>query len=213
MRQEKRFMTIAYRSLFLLLFIAQTACSRSTLTTVWADKDYGKGPVSSVMVVGVSSDEKVRQLFEEHFVELFEERSTEAVPSFKSIPKSSKASKEAVEDTVRRRGIQSIFVTRMVGIDKEVAYIEDPVVDSHAARYNRRFDSYYPEAYGSAATAVTYTFYKLESNLYDSESGALIWSARSKLFAPGTTDDALEELGDLVMNDLYKRGYVKSSSK
>lgn len=184
-------------------------CSRSKLTSVWADEQFKSGPVNSVMVVGISSDEKIRHLFEEHFVELFEERDTQAVPSFKAIAPGAKASKEAVAERVRRDGIESIFVTRLVGVDKEVAHITDPVVEAHSARYYRRFDSYYPEAFGSRSTAVTYTYFKIESNLYDADSGELVWSARSKLFEPGTTDDALEELGDLVMNDLAKRGYVK----
>lgn len=195
-----------------VVLILISGCSRSKLVAVWSDKDYSGGVVESVLVVGISSEEAARRLFEEHFVELFEERGVEAVPSFRVIPPGDSLTTEAVLKKVKEEQAETIFTTRLVGIDKEVAHYVDPILDSRAYGYYHRFDLYYPRAFGERSTAVTYTYYRLESNLYDSKTKQLLWSAQSRLFEPGSVADAVEELGDLVMGALAERGMVQDVS-
>jgi hypothetical protein len=83
-------------ALFLSLFI--TACSSTKLSQVHVDEAYNEGPVSDILIIGVTREEDVRRSFENKFVKEFSAAGVEAVSSFGllDIPEDKKLEKKDI---------------------------------------------------------------------------------------------------------------------
>jgi hypothetical protein len=55
----------------------------------------------------------------------------------------------------------------------------------------------------------THETYTLETNLYDVESEELVWSARSRSFAPESVSEVIIDLTKLLINDLSEKNLIK----
>ena len=54
----------------------------------------------------------------------------------------------------------------------------------------------------------THETYTLETNLYDVESEELVWSARSRTFAPESVSEVIVDLTKLLLNDLQDKDLI-----
>ena len=136
----------------------------------------------------------------------------EGEASYKLI-KGSKIDREVVTRAIKGLEIDAVIVTHLVGVDEETIY--RPSMDympMYGGGYYGGLYSYYPHVNtyvqrpGYYTTHETYT---LETNLYDVESEELVWSARSRTFAPESVDEVITDLTKLLIKDLSEKNLIK----
>jgi hypothetical protein len=210
----------------LLSLLLVTACSNTKLSQTWSDPDF-KGSYQDIMVVGISDSEQLRRAYETYFADHLRERGVESIASYKLIDH--KTEQEITEDTknnlreivnkaIQGSDVDAVLITHLVAINEEDIY--RPSMDYQPA-YGPMYysEGYYGDMYGYHGYVTTYVMqpgyfteeytYVLETNLYDAKTDELMWTTRSKTFAPESMDEAIQELSGLIIDDLVSRKIIK----
>ena len=93
---------------------------------------------------------------------------------------------ESIKKHARNQDVESVIITRLIGIEKESEYVfEDNYV-------------YWAE----------YEIVNLETKLYDVRSDRLIWSAASESFDPQTVEEVVRSLSTQIVESLSENGLI-----
>jgi hypothetical protein len=186
--------------------IVLNSCGGSNLTYVWKDPRYGGGYLTSVMVVGVSEDVARRRLFEELFVREFEKRGLKAVASIKVLGPDTRLTRATVKAEADRQRVDAVLATRLISAGKEETY-QPPSVSTMPSGYARSLDLYFYGFGGQSAypgTRGKHYVVRLETNVFDTDTEKLIWTASSQTIEPESVREIIESLCENVMNRLQE---------
>ena len=183
------------------------SCTSSTLTASWSDSGYKNRPIASVLVLGVSKDQTARRRYEDTFVAQLRQIQVSAVAGYTQLPSSDKPDRAAIEAAVKITGVSAVLITRVVGVDKRTR--NTPPMSSYSpGPYHRGMYGYYSRTYDDVHAPsyfASYEVHKLASDLYDSATGALIWSAQSETVDPVNLAKEIDGLVRLLIDDLRKK--------
>lgn len=206
----------------LLLSFLISGCSSTTLTGSWRSPDY-TDPVKKVYIVGVSKQETSRRLFEDEFGRSLQAYGIETVSSYKDLKNNQDADLDLLTKKVRANGADALLLTRILGKRTEQVvtpgrvsgyssepsyyvrerYRPEPYYRNYRSYYDRRYEMTYEPATISKFQVVT-----IESNLYDSASGELIWSAQLETVLDGTMQTMIHDFIEVVTRDLHEQGVI-----
>ena len=182
-------------SFAILLF----SCAGTDLTQEQVDDAYKGKPVSDILVIAVTGNEHNRRSFEKKFVAHLKSVGTAAVASEEAIPMPGdlKLKKETILNAVDQYKNDAVIITQLVSKESEDIY-------TRGGRTRRGFFSYSRDPdYSSTTTTV-----RLETNLYDANTGELIWSGKSKTLSRGSTDQLMNDVIKAVINNLQKNKLI-----
>jgi hypothetical protein len=192
----------------LVFLLTSCASTKTNLTNVWKDDGYTGGPLKNVMVVGLSDNFDRRKGFERVFASQFRSHGVEAISSADVIPQDMEIDKDTVKGEAERRGIDSILVTHLIGVDRE--YVYQPPSPKGVAP-DGRFGRYYSRVRAYATDPGYYVEKKevrLESNLYERQTEELIWTATSETIYPESVDKVIESVCRAVMRNLRDNNLI-----
>lgn len=196
-------------SLFALFLFS---CASSSLVATWHDENYsGVSVLDNVLIIAVTKDETIKRLYEDTFVEKLTESGIKARPSYKLINSDIKPDRDSMQEAINESGAKALLVTRYLGTNAKEHYRPPQRTMFRSDPYYSRFDRYYPMAYREVYTpgyTVTVTTVSLESNLYDVETGKLIWSVRSETVNPSMSQKYVNELVNICIKDLKKNNLI-----
>jgi hypothetical protein len=196
--------------LFVLFLFILTSCATTTLNSVWKDDNYS-GKVKRVLVIGVSKRPALKRFFEDEFVRQLKARGTDAVAGFTVLPPDKEADMNIIAPKIKELGIDGIIVTRLVDKKTVETYIPGEAYYVPPAHY-RGWDSYYSRSYRviySPGYTVKDEIVVLETNLYDTGSEQLVWSAMSETFVEGSSDDLIRSFVQVMIKDLYEKSLLE----
>ncbi|MFC1856515.1 hypothetical protein ACFL9U_00625 [Thermodesulfobacteriota bacterium] len=199
-----------FKTLIIFSIVIFVSCASTELTNVHKAKEYTGGVLKNVMIVGVANTPQEREMFEEHFAESFISRGVEAVASFAVLPKDEELKKDMIKNKAEELGIGAIFVTHLIGVEEKEIYYS-PADTASPPSYYDNFGHYYNNAFWYHRYAGYYTTHeavKLESNLYETQTEDLIWTAASETLDPKDAKQVIESLSKKVMKNLRKNGLL-----
>lgn len=194
----------------LILLLTSISCSRTRLMSSFKDEKYTGGALKNVLVVGVTEDANARRIYEAVFVKEFEARGVEAVSSGTVIASAEELRKDRIKAEAQRLGVDAIFVTHLLGVETKTVY-NPPIYEYDTPMRYDRFDTYYPMVYGYVNRPGYYSeheYVKLETNLYQRQTGKLIWSASTETVDSDSANQLVDELSKVLMRDLQKKGLI-----
>ncbi|VAX13909.1 hypothetical protein MNBD_GAMMA24-385 [hydrothermal vent metagenome] len=162
------------------------ACSTtSSLKNVWFNKHYTGAPLKNVMIIAVTKSTLNRRIFEDALVGQFGHNGVKATASYTLFPGVDKLSKKIISDKAKTLNLDGIIVTSITAIENEELYYPPATSYATPLPYYYNIWTYYPQIYETHHThdyKINYENVKLESNLYQPESGKLLWSTQTKIF-------------------------------
>jgi hypothetical protein len=179
---------------FILLLI--TSCATTDLTSVWRDSSYS-GHFKKVLVIGVAKDRGIRRLFEREFVHQLKSRGVEAVSSFTLIPFDKMMNKGTIISKIKGLNVDAVIITRLVG--KKIRKKHNP---AHYPNMYNYYSRSYQEVYRSEY--VTREFFVLETNLFETETEKLVWSAISDSFIKEGKYKSIRSFIKIIIDKLSK---------
>ena len=217
---------LALSGLFSLLAISVLAiagCTNTKLSQTWSDP-HNKASYKDIMIVGISDSEQTRRAYESNFVASLQDEGIEALASYTLIShKEETTSKQGefrkiVESAVKGSDVDAVLVTHVVSIEEDEVY--RPSLDYQPVYGGAYYDApYYGGMYGYHGYVTTYVqqpgyyteerTYTLESSLYDVKTEELVWTTRSRTFAPESIEEAIHDVSDLIIADLVSRKLIK----
>ena len=179
------------------------ACSGTELTTKRIDPKMAAKPVSDILVIVVADRDETRRFFEDRFVEAFQTAGVDAVASANAIsmPSDLELKKEAILEAVDRYESDSVLITHLA----DISYAESR---SRVNPEELGFYSYYGALYRyyrDPAYTRTYATVLLETNLFEVQTEALIWSGQTKSWDKDSPVEIINDAISLVVRDLIAK--------
>lgn len=207
-------MNKAYRLLTVVLalsFLLTGSCASTKVSAVWKDESY-KGKVSRVLIMGIAEDETTTRFFEDQFSKQLRKRGIEAVSSHTVLPVGEELDKETVESKVKELGIDTVLITRYLDQKTRTAHIPGQlyVVPDYYRGYMGFYNTGYRHVY-EPGRDIDHVYISLETNVYDVESGKLVWSALSETFEEGAPYHLVKEFIEIMIGRLEKDGVIPKS--
>jgi hypothetical protein len=186
-------------------------CSREAKITKLKDVEkyefYSKGRLDNVLVVGKPRIEKNREDFEDHFSRALRRRGTDATPSYEIIPDMNDLNRENVKNAAVKSQTGAVLATRVVGVDNtEVIMPPGTNVDIYM---NARGGTIMMGPFIEGPSAKDVTIVRLETGLFETQTGQMIWKGSSKILNPDTVNEAIKDFSKAIISQLQKDGYVR----
>jgi hypothetical protein len=206
--------------LLLLVIMSLGGCTSTSLTRVWKDAAFNDKTINSIMVIGVTEKNDVGQRFEDLFVDAFRKKGVTADAAHRLIPGSEQLTKENMKDhkdiiksTAEKKQLETVLITHLIGVAEVEEEVNAPKLDVHPYESSGNMGAYHTLAFENArgpSRSVTRKYVRLRTNLFDTASEKLIWSASSESVDPDSVDTVIHELIDAVVNRLVTDGLIGS---
>lgn len=189
-----------------LLGLLLVSCASTTLVNEWRDAEIQPAPYQRILVIGISDEEGTRRTFEDEFAARLASLGLTATPGHRLLPDTGQADERTLLDAVRDSGAQGVLMTRVVRMENRTEYVPGHMQFAPMPGYY----GYYMNAWAfyQPPRMYRYQIALLETNLWDAESAALVWSGSTETFRPGNLQKELEELSGIVIGALSKQGLI-----
>lgn len=188
-----------YLAAIIVFVIGLAACSSSkkasgTAGNVWVNEEKIKDKsFQSVFIVAMTADIQARVQIENDLAGAAIAKGYKAVKSVDVIPSSLDDPKmppvEEIDAKLKESGCDAIFIVSLLNKDESVRYVPGSTTYSQRPDYSFHgsYLGYYSNWYPAVSTPDYYAHnksYFMESNLYDTASGDIMWSVQSEVFNP-----------------------------
>ncbi len=205
------------RFLPILVLLSLMSCSPSVkITNSWKSENLPQKSYAKIMVIGMlpGRDRNLRENLENHMVDDLKSHGYNAVSSLKELgPKEFENSNEQkVLDNIKDSGVDAVITIVLLDKQRERYYVPARIYYSPYTIYQRHFWGYYTTIHSRIYTPGYYiqnTKYFWESNFYDMEGRELLYSVQTESFDPASAATLSNEYGQMIVNDLAKKGVLK----
>ncbi len=181
-----------------------------SLINVWTDPGYNGDKIQKILVVGVAPREQTRSIFEYQLKNDFNTNGVNAIASLDGMPKDEEISKEAFERHFTGLNIDAVLVTGLLRADTSETYVRGSSYSIYTG-HNRDFWGYYHSHWTTVHEPGYFQEtreYIIESALYETTSGKMIWSGVSKAVNPDNVVIVIKDLSKTLVKRLGKDGLV-----
>jgi hypothetical protein len=183
---------------------ALAGCSTYKIQS-WSDPAISERPIGTVMVVGIAQSATTCRMFENHFVEQLQIQGIAAVSGHALIQPTDRITEEQIDEALAAGAFDSILITRLAGEQSQSQYVQ--------TGYQSAFPSYYGHYHGYYASSAispvgyvdTVTEYLLETNLFDVESGKMVWGGIKSVNDANSKTSNIKKVATTVIKDLRRK--------
>lgn len=208
--------SVGYHKSIMVFFMGVSAllagCASSTqISGSWKSPDVTSPEYDDVFIVALIRDIDTRETLEGELAAQLENqgirvtKSTEVfTPNF---TEDLLEDKELILQKVRDHGSEAILTISVVDEETETRFVPGNITYNPTLRFSfyDNFWSYYTHYYPQVYDPGYYTkdrIYFLETNLYDTETENLVWSAQSRSYNPEDTEIFSEEFSQVTIKEM-----------
>lgn len=200
-----------------LCLLVLAACSLTNLNAVWKDPQYQGGKLKNVLVIGGSKNQVVRRILEDEFTAQFKSRGTHAIPSYTIFPSENTLDKDTIESKSHALGLDAMLIARVVDTKTKQAltpapdsyYYRDTYFYDWPNRYSRFYSAPWPgRFYDDRLYYSEYEVVNLETTIYDTQSGKMIWSALTDTALGGSSELEINSVVAVIMKNLAENQLI-----
>ena len=199
-------MVKAFYGLMIAGMLLFSSCATTTLSGSWKDSAY-QGTAKKTFVIMVAQKAYIRNSLEDQFTEALKARGNDAVSSYTIVPVEQLPDKETVASKIKSTGADTVLVSRLV--DKKTVETYVPGQTYVYPGYYGGWRSYY----GTVVTSPGYTFESqyvyVETNLYDTKTDKLIWTAKSETEMAASDQQLMKEFMNVMIDRLAADKIIK----
>ena len=200
-----------------LCLLVAASCSLTNLNAVWKDPQYQGGKLKNVLVIGGSTNQVIRRIFEDEFTARLKTRGTNALPSYNIFPSAKTLDKDTIDSKSQDLGVDAILITRVVDtkVKRELTpqpynvYYRGTYFYDWPNRYSRFYSRSYPGRYYDERSHYSeYEVVNVETNLYDVQTGKLIWSGMLNTLIGGSNELEITSLVEVIMKSFSENQLI-----
>jgi len=194
--------------LFVLLILIIFSCSPSSqFTNLYVDDAYKGMQFKKVLVVGMAKEDWKKKVYENEFRSQLIKHNVEVLTAWQELPKGETISKETFYKYFSDKNIDAVFVVMAAGSKTETTMTGGGSANVYAGFYGFYVSSasYYYSPVTTSEESVVY----MQTNIYETTDGTLIWSVKSQSFEPQNTGDVIKTVSYNVVSKLASDGYFK----
>ena len=179
-------------------------CASTKMTKNWVYPEHGPLDFENILAIVLVQDSLVRRSGEDELVRQI--RKAKAIASYTLIPDQDMQDENRVRQAVTDSGVDAIIVMRPVFDEQELRYVPG----SYPAAYNTFYGYYgwaYPVVY-SPGYFRNDRIVGVETNVYDTSDGKLVWSGVSQTTNPKDTQKLAADTAKAVRSVMRKYGFI-----
>jgi hypothetical protein len=173
-------------------------CSSIRVVETWNGPGQAGHRYQKLMIVGIGHDDNLRALAENVLVDELRRGGVAAVASNTMIREIDKAVRDDVVAAVRQAGADGVLAIRAVA------------KGDRTVTQDGRSEGIYGTATNVGGTVLAgardYSLATLQTNLYDADTAALVWSATVRTFDAGQVDRVSRDLARFLLEQWRKDG-------
>lgn len=198
----------------MLLALCLGGCASTRLVDVWQDAAYAGGPLTKVLVIAVTGEERSRRIFEDSFARELRAQGVEAVAGYSVLPGDAALEPEPISRAIEGKGFDGVVISHHAGSDEQTVYYPGRTrTESWGTGVvrGRGYDVYYRRTWETVTDpgyTAKYTTIFIETNIHETAEQKLIWSGRSESYDPGSTLEIIDALSKEVIASLKEGGLL-----
>ncbi len=197
--------------MFLGLAIIFTACNSTKVTSSWkapsGPTHFNKIIVDAILPL---AQQNLKPVIESELVKSLQSKGITAVSAYQTLgPTAFNNNEKQALKMLKKNGGDAVLTVVLLNKDKEQNYTPGTVGYQPYGIYYGGFRGYYHTLWDRVYTPGYYTTtsnYFWESNLYDLNSGKLMYSVQSETFDPSSAQNLATGYSKKVVDDMEKQG-------
>lgn len=198
------------------LLVSLWACAGTTLQNTWKEDGY-TGKVSRVMVLGVTNNKAVRQMFESDLSQQLKAKGIDAVPSFPLFSSDKVIDKQLIVDKAHENNVEFVIVAKVLDVqsyNERVTDIQSTGFGGYGGRYRPygRGGGWYGDYSSGYTTARSYDIEWIvsyvETGLYLLDGEKMVWSALTETETDEDLAASVKGMTTVIVNQLEKDGMI-----
>jgi len=196
------------RFILLLLLLLLPGCASVSLVSTLRDQSVPVKQYKKVLVVGVTAKPQMRQVFEEVFASEVMKKGITGIPSYTITGVSEKLSRASLEEAVKKTGVDGVITTRVVGTKKDTEVHAGFIMTDRGVTNVYGVPVTFATFVGQPVEVTLSTEAAIETNLFDSATGRMVWSGTSNAVNPEGIIKVTGELADTVIKAMARDGLL-----
>lgn len=202
-----------------ILFITMAAllqcCAPSTyITGSWKNSSATTKQYKSILVAALTGNTIAKSTLENDMQNALGKNVT-TLKSIDELPpgiSSNDSSKANLLDKVQKKNVEAILTISIISRETESRYVRngnpyDPMGYSYYGDFWGYYDHWYPSFYGQGYYEENKVYF-IETNLYDSKTEKLVWSAQSKTYSPDDLQPFSKEFASIIVSKMRTDGVL-----
>ena len=198
---------LLFVSVFFTIAIISSCSSSTQLQNIWKNESYQKEGFKKILVFGMAGKEWKKKVYENEFGTVFKKYNVETVIAWQVLPKGEQLTIETFEKYFVDQNIDAVLVAVETGKStKETSYGGGTSYVSAGFRgfYISTSPIYQVPSYLSEETIIY-----MDTKLFETKEGKLVWSATSESYEPKSTSDVIKFVSLIVVDELFQEGFIK----
>jgi len=188
----------------LLIILSLAGCASVSLVKSWKNPNVPQNSYRSFLVVGISQNRQMRQVFEEVLSGELRKSGVAAIPSYTVIGIEEPLSRESIVKAVRAKGAEAVMTTRVVDRQRDTRADVGYAMTSRGVIGPVSFATFDLKP----VEVTTSTNAMLETNLFDTATQKLAWTGVSNAVDPESIIKVSEEFAGVVIKALSKESLI-----
>jgi hypothetical protein len=180
------------------------------LIDVWSDPGYHAVAVDNVLVVGMAPRLQSRSVFEYQLAHEFNANGVNAMASLDGMPADEEISRDAFEEYFRDLNLDAVLVTALVRADTTKIIVPGNSYEVQSGYYRDFWGEYHTQwtVHHEPGYIQETTEYLIESTLYETSEGKVIWRGVSRAVDPDQVSVVIEDLSKILVKRLGEDGMI-----
>lgn len=189
------------------------SCSSTKLSSSWKAENSSTKIYHNILVWSIltEKDSSLREKMETHLVNDLAGKGYHAVSSFSVFGTGNykKFSEKEIVDRFKNTGVDAVITMVLLDKSKEQVYVTTGIINNPVAidQFNKYYSSTYDKVF-SPGYYVTTTNYFWESNLFELSADKLVYSVKTRSFAPSSIDRLAHESGVTILKDMIRKKVI-----
>ena len=184
------------------------SCSSSTqLTNMYVAKDFKTEGFKKILVFGMAGKEWKKKVYENEFGTVLKKYNVETVIAWQVLPKGEQLTIETFEKYFKDQDIDAVLVARETGESTE-----ETIYGGGTSYVAMGFHGFYISTspiYNVPAVVSEEKIIYMDTKLFETKDGKLVWSATSQSYDPKSTSEIITTVSRIVVDELYQQGFIK----
>lgn len=199
-----------------------SGCNSTSVSASWLAPEHHARHFDKLLVVGMSSSIAARVTVEDEVVYFLRLQKISAISGSDILPSNRKAipkDKEVIRKNLMDNGFDGVLAISLLDNAQSTRYVSGSATYSPVSMYGGyygSFYSYYPHMYSNVYQPGYYANSQtviIQTNLFDVETGDLLWSSQSKTTDPASLDEFANSYARGIVNYLLKRKILLPNSE
>lgn len=200
-------MILKITSLAILSLILLSCSSSTQLTDIYKNESFTGKKIKKILVLGIAKEDWKKKVYENEFRSQLLKHDVEVLTAWQELPKGEDLNKETFEKYFKDKNVDAVLVAIAAGESTEETLYSGGTSHVYMGFYGFYFSTasvFYSPGYLSEEKIV-----HMKTNLYETDEGEIIWSARSQSYEPKNTKEVIQTVSRNVVDELYLEGFVK----